>query len=80
MKIAAYEGVVENGCIRLLDDVSLPERAKVYIIFPGTYEVELPPVAHIRSPRLADPSQTDRLKLKLVEEETGSPCPPPKNI
>jgi len=80
MKISAYEGVVENGCVRVLDDVSLPEGAKVYIVFPDTYEVELPPVVHIRSPRLADRSQADLFKMKIVEEETESSCPPPKNI
>jgi hypothetical protein len=81
MKIVAYEGVVENGCVRVLGNVSLPEKAKAYIVLPDTYEVELPPVAHIRSPRLADPSQADLFKSKVVEdveEKTGSPCPPLK--
>ena len=42
MKVAAYEGEVENGRIRVLDGFSLPEKAKVYIVLPDVYEVELP--------------------------------------
>lgn len=59
MKVPTYEGIVENGRIRLLEDVVLPERAKVYVIVPEVV-VELPAlpsVVHVRSPRLAHPEQ-----------------------
>jgi hypothetical protein len=72
MKVVTYEGVVENGHIQVLGGVSLPEKAKVYVVFPDVYEVELPPVAHIRSPRLADPSQASSLTMKVVQEEPDS--------
>jgi hypothetical protein len=69
MKVVTYEGVVENGRIQVLGGVTLPEEAMVYVVFPNVYEVELPPVAHIRSPRLADPSQAPFFTMKVVEEE-----------
>jgi hypothetical protein len=69
MKVVTYEGVVENGRVQVLGGVSLPEKAKVYVVFPNVYEVELPPVAHIRSPRLADPSQAPLFTKMVVTEE-----------
>ena len=60
MKVVTYEGVVENGCIRLPADVLLPEKSKVYVVVPGD---ETPKTAHIWSPRLANPEQaTDFVK------------------
>ena len=69
MKVVTYEGVVENGRVQVLGSVSLPEKAKVYVVFPDVYEVELPPVAHVGSPRLSDPSQAAFFTMKVVEEE-----------
>lgn len=67
MKVATYEGVVENGRVRLLDDVVLPEKTRVYVVVPG---IEAKRVVHIRSPRLADPSQADDfLKMVVTQEE-----------
>ena len=67
MKVVTYEGVVENGRIQVLGDVSLPEKAKVYVVLPDVYEVELPQTAHIRSPRLSDPSQAPLLELDVTQ-------------
>ncbi len=64
MNIIAYEGVVENGCVRLPDDAKLPEKSKVYVVVPG---IEAPRTVHVRSPRLADPSQASLLTLKVTE-------------
>lgn len=75
MKVASFEGVVENGRIQLPAGVTLPEGAKVYVICPeiAEFEVEPPPVAHIYSPRLADPSQAaDFVKMVVTEEETDA--------
>src|SRR5438874_600798 len=52
MAISAFEGIIENGRIRLPDEVTLPEQTKVYVIVPGPEKGR--PV-HIRSPRLAHP-------------------------
>ncbi len=54
MAILTLEGVVENGQIRLREDIRLPERAKVYVVIP---DVEHAARANVRTPRLADPQQ-----------------------
>ena len=69
MKVATYEGVVENGQVRLPTGVTLPEKARVYVVVPG---LEVQPEAHIRSPRLADPAQAARFELEVAEEETDA--------
>ena len=35
MAILTFEGTVENGQIRLRDDVTLPEHATVYVVIPA---------------------------------------------
>ena len=34
MKGATYEGIVENGNVRLPDGIHLPEMTKVYVVVP----------------------------------------------
>jgi hypothetical protein len=66
MKVVAYEGVVENGCIHLPAGVSLPEKAKVYVVVPDASTE--PALAYIASPRLARPEQAvDFIKEVLPE-------------
>ena len=36
MSVATFQGVVENGQVRLASDVRLPERATVYVVVPDT--------------------------------------------
>lgn len=57
MKVVTYQGVVEKGRVQLPAGVSLPEKAIVYVVVPEVVEIETPPVAHVYSPRLADPEQ-----------------------
>lgn len=64
MAILTVEGVVENGQIRLRDNVVLPEHAKVYIVIP---DVEPPPSAHIHSPRLVHPAQARDFVKQIIE-------------
>ena len=65
MKVTAFEGVVENGQIRLPTDVRLPDKAKVYVVVP---DVEVKPIACIGSPRLVHPEQLADFKKEVVEE------------
>jgi len=65
MKIATYEGVIENGKVRLIENIRLPEKRKVYIIIP---DLEEQPIAHIGSPRLLHPEQMDDFKKEVLEE------------
>ena len=34
MPVTTFQGTVENGQVRLADDVRLPEQAKVYVVVP----------------------------------------------
>ncbi|MBN2580261.1 MAG: hypothetical protein JXB10_14825 [Pirellulales bacterium] len=67
MMVLTYEGVVENGRIQVLSGDPLPEKAKVYIVFPDIYTVDLPPVALIRSPRLGNPEQARDLAKEIFD-------------
>lgn len=65
MQVRAFEGVIENGQIRLKTDVNLPERTRVYVIIP---DFETPKVVHVYSPRLVHPEQAVDFKKEIVEE------------
>ena len=54
MAILTVEGIVENGQIRLRDNVTLPEYTKVYVVIP---DVATAPQAHVYNPRLVHPEQ-----------------------
>lgn len=65
MRVTTFEGIVENGRIRLPATVRLPERAKVYVIIP---DVEVQTAAYIGSPRLVYPEQAADFKKEVIEE------------
>ncbi|MCK6560833.1 hypothetical protein HUU39_10055 [candidate division KSB1 bacterium] len=66
MKVLAYEGIVDNGLIRLEENVQLPEKTRVYVIVP---DWEAKRVAHVYSPRLVHPEQAkDFVKEMMVIE------------
>lgn len=64
MQVVTYEGIVENGQIRLKANVHLPEHAKVYIVVPGEEPAQ---IAHIFSPRLAHPEQATDFKMEIIK-------------
>jgi len=64
MSVMTLQGVIENGQIRLADDVHLPEKTTVYVVVPG---IEIPPTVHLRSPRLVHSEQIADF-CKQVEE------------
>ena len=64
MLINAIEGIVENGKIRLEENVRLPENAKVYVIVADSAQT----LSHkIASPRLANPEQAADFRKQIVE-------------
>jgi hypothetical protein len=65
MSVATFEGIVENGQIRLKANVRLPDQMKVYVVVP---EIQVEQVAHIFSPRLANPAQVVDFEMEIVEE------------
>ena len=69
MSVVTFEGIVDNGQIRLTTNVRLPEKAKVYVIIP---DMQIEQIAHIYSPRLAYPEQAADFKMEVVEEDLGA--------
>lgn len=65
LSLTAFEGVVENGRIRLDEDVRLPEQTRVVVVVPETPVSA--PTAHIASPRLASPEDAQDFVLEVVE-------------
>jgi predicted DNA-binding antitoxin AbrB/MazE fold protein len=65
MSASTFEGVVEQGQIKLDSDVRLPEGTKVYVVVPGV-EIEAERV-HLYSPRLAHPEQAADFELEIVQ-------------
>jgi hypothetical protein len=64
MTVTTFEGVVENGQIRLATDVHLPDKTKVYVIVPA---LDNKVVARIVSPRLVHPEDFAALKKEMIE-------------
>jgi hypothetical protein len=64
MPISTFEGIVENGLIRLRDDVTLPERTRVYVVIPG---FEATPRARAYSPRLVHPEEAADFVKQVIE-------------
>ena len=64
MSVATFEGIVENGQIRLPESVSLPEHAKVYVLIP---EMSGPSTVHLRSPRLVHLEQAGDFEKIRIE-------------
>lgn len=64
MPLTAIEGVVENGAIRLREDVTLPEKTRVYVIIADPRPTAS---ASVRAPRLARPEQAKDFRKQIVE-------------
>ena len=65
MSISTFEGIVENGQIRLRDNVTLPEKTRVYIVIP---DIEAAPSkTRVYSPRLAHPEQAEDFAKQVIE-------------
>ncbi len=77
MKVITYEGTVENGQIRFSEPVSLPEKARVFVVIPETGI----PRAHVRSPGSRTPSKrlTSRWKsprMPAYDDDGFAPAAP----
>ena len=62
--IRAFEGIIENGQIRLRDAVNLPDHTRVYVIIP---EHDMAPLARIISPRLVHREQAADFAKEIIE-------------
>jgi len=63
MNVATFEGIVENGQIRLPDNIRVPERTKVYIVIPGEGQ---PSATRLMSPRLVHPEQAKDFEITVI--------------
>lgn len=61
MSVTTLEGIVKNGQIRLIDNATLPEETKVYVVVP---ENPLRP-SGIWSPRMADHRQAAAFVMEV---------------
>ncbi len=68
MSVESFEGIVENGLIRLPEHLSLPDKTKVFIVVPN----EASSVAKIPSPHLVDPSRIVDFEKKIIDENTDA--------
>ena len=59
-----FEGIVENGLVRLSEGVVLPDKARVYVVVPDTIAGK---AASIRSPRLARSEQAGDFVKEVLE-------------
>jgi hypothetical protein len=69
MSVRTFEGLVEDGQIRLLDDAQLPDKTKVYVVVPDTGSR----VSRLWSPRLADPEQAADFRMEVTEPSQSDP-------
>lgn len=60
MHLVALEGIVEQGQIKLNGKIQLPEKTKVYVIFP---ELKVDQVVRIFSPHLAHPEEAKLFEM-----------------
>lgn len=69
MRVTTFEGIIEDGQIKLTTDVNLPEKTKVYVVVPGFEDKR---VFHVYSPRLAHPEQVNDFEIELVEDKSSA--------
>jgi hypothetical protein len=69
MNVMTLEGIVEQGQIRLVSDVQLPDNTKVYVVVPG---LRVEQVAHVFTPRLVHPEQASDFVMEVVEEPSNA--------
>ncbi len=69
MTNSTIEGIVENGQIRLLENIRLPENTRVYVVIA---ESKTSRPSHMHSPRLAHPEQAGDFVKQMFEESTDA--------
>ena len=65
MSVTTYEATVEQGQIRLVGDVRLPERARVYVVVPDAPDI---PRVRAGSPRQAHPEQAPAFIKEVLRD------------
>lgn len=68
MSVTTYQGIIENGQVRIAGNVRLPENAKVYIILP-----EVESNASVKKFDLAEMISRMPSDYQVSEESFGEP-------
>jgi len=68
-KLATYEGVVENGQVRLPPNADIPEKTRVYVLVPDADAKRIP---RVFSPRLVHPEQAKDFVKEVIEDTTDA--------
>lgn len=69
MQVTTFEGVIEDGQIRLKANITLPEKTKVYVVIPG-FETE--EIIHVYTPRLVHPEQAADFTKEVIKEPSDA--------
>ena len=67
MPVTTFEGVIENGQIRLPAGVVLPEQQTVFVIVPDAVN---PATLRLPGVRLANPADAAKFEMKVIWGET----------
>nr|WP_309696623.1 antitoxin family protein [Armatimonas sp.] len=66
MSVVTYEAIVEDGKLRLLEPVALPEKTRVYVVVPQPKLLEPAlPQKNIRTPRLTNPADASDFVMEV---------------
>jgi len=68
-KLSTYEGVVENGQVKLPPNATIPEKTRVYVLVP---DADAQHISHIASPRLVHPEQAKDFEKEVIEDITDA--------
>ena len=64
MSIMTFEGIVNDGLIKLRNGARLPDNTTVYVIVPN-FQIPLQP--HVSTPRLANPDQLPDFVMEVFD-------------
>lgn len=64
-KIATYEGIIENGRVKLPESAHIPDKTKVYVLVPEGQTSHTP---YVGSPRLIDPEKGRDFQKQVIED------------
>lgn len=69
MSVLTFEGIIEHGQVKFVEEIQLPEQTKVYIVVLNS---ENKKTAHFRSPRLKTPTQIKDFEMQMGEEKSNA--------
>jgi hypothetical protein len=68
-KIATYEGIIENGLVKLPENANIPDKTRVYVLVP---EDETSQTPYVASPRLVDPEKAKDFQKRVIKDTSNA--------